>query len=118
MRINKYGKLTAAAVAGMLAGAPLTGCSSGEKKDSGGASKAGDTATKHACKGLNACKGQGADGKNECKTKGTCASADFKHECKGKNMCKSAGGCKTDANACAGQNACKEKGGCAVPKKS
>ena len=28
---------------------------------------------KHACKGQNACKGQGGDGKNACKGKGSCA---------------------------------------------
>lgn len=27
---------------------------------------------KHACKGLNSCKGKGADGKNDCKGKGSC----------------------------------------------
>lgn len=27
---------------------------------------------KHACKGLNSCKGQGADGKNACKGHGSC----------------------------------------------
>ncbi|MFY9288778.1 MAG: hypothetical protein WAO98_09795 [Alphaproteobacteria bacterium] len=42
--------------------------------------QAGDEATststakeKHACKGLNSCKGQGKDGKNACKGHGSCA---------------------------------------------
>jgi hypothetical protein len=118
MRSNGYGKLTAAAVAALLAGAPMTGCSSGEKKDDKGSSSTAATGDKHVCKGANACKGQGADGKNECKGKGACASADWKHECKTKNGCKGQGGCKTDTNACAGKNECKSKGGCAVPKKA
>lgn len=38
---------------------------------------------KHACKGMNSCKGQGG-----------CATGDM--GCKGKNTCKGKGGCKTD----------------------
>jgi hypothetical protein len=38
---------------------------------------------KHACKGMNSCKGQGG-----------CATGDM--GCKGKNSCKGKGGCKTD----------------------
>jgi hypothetical protein len=40
---------------------------------------------KHACKGMNECKGQGG-----CKT------AD--HACKGMNSCKGQGGCATDGS--------------------
>jgi hypothetical protein len=64
-------------------------------------------ADKHACKGLNGCKGQGADGKNSCKGKGACASKEYKHSCAGKNACKGQGA--------GGKNDCKGKGGCAVP---
>lgn len=35
-----------------------------------------------------------------------------KHACKGQNACKGQGGCKTDKHACKGQNACKGQGGC------
>jgi hypothetical protein len=35
-----------------------------------------------------------------------------KHACKGQNACKGQGGCKTDQHACKGQNACKGQGGC------
>ncbi len=42
-----------------------------------------DAMEKHACKGMNACKGKGG-----CAVEG-------KHACKGKNECKGAGGCKT-----------------------
>jgi hypothetical protein len=62
---------------------------------------------KHACKGLNGCKGQGMGGKNECKGKGDCASKEYRHSCAGKNACKGQGA--------GGKNDCKGKGGCAVP---
>src|SRR5438270_13122604 len=62
---------------------------------------------KHACKGLNGCKGQGAGGKNECKGKGDCASKEYRHSCAGKNACKGQGA--------GGKNDCKTKGSCAVP---
>jgi hypothetical protein len=64
-------------------------------------------ADKHACKGLNGCKGMGADGKNECKGMGSCASKEYRHGCAGKNACKGQGA--------GGKNDCKGKGGCAVP---
>jgi len=35
-----------------------------------------------------------------------------KHACKGQNACKAQGGCKTEKHACKGQNACKGQGGC------
>jgi hypothetical protein len=44
---------------------------------------AADAGAKHACKGQNACAGQGG-----CKTE--------KHACKGQNTCKGQGGCRTD----------------------
>lgn len=60
-------------------------------------------AEKHACKGQNACKGQGADGKNECKGHGSCATKE-KHACKGLNSC--AGNSPDGKNACKGKSAC------------
>ncbi len=80
--------------------------------------KADKAADKHACKGMNGCKGKGncksgdkgCAGKNSCKGKGGCASSDVKHDCKGKNACKGQG---PD-----GKNECKGKGGCAVPPKA
>ena len=76
----------AAAVAGILGGTsirmqaqPAAGHVSGANfavsgAISGAASEGTDTKKpKHACKGLNACKGQGADGKNSCKGQGSCA---------------------------------------------
>jgi hypothetical protein len=64
-------------------------------------------ADKHACKGLNGCQGQGADGKNACKGKGSCASKEYRHSCAGQNACKGQGQ--------GGKNECKGKGACAVP---
>jgi len=64
-------------------------------------------ADKHACKGLNGCKGQGADGKNACKGKGNCASKEYRHNCAGQNACKGQGQ--------GGKNECKGKSTCAVP---
>jgi hypothetical protein len=122
MNRREFNKLLSAAAAGILGAGALAGCKGNGK--SGDEAKAGVAAEKHACKGLNTCKGKGGcatgdagcAGKNSCKGKGGCATV--KHECKGKNECKTQGGCKTAANACAGQNACKGQGGCAVPKKA
>jgi hypothetical protein len=124
---------TAAAVGGILAGSTL-GCGKDEKpkatKAPGGANTKhgvddkespakgeaqaavndwlGDT---HVCRGLNACKGKGADGKNDCAGKGTCFTPSIAHGCGGQNNCKFQGGCGTTA----GQNECKQKGGCHLP---
>jgi hypothetical protein len=72
----------AAAVAGMLGAAPTVShaqpLSNSNASVASGIAGTASFATdpqkpKHACKGLNACKGQGADGKNSCKGKGSCA---------------------------------------------
>ena len=81
--MNKSTRLliTAAAIAGLYTGALATksfaaddkaGTPAGDKKD----------ASKHDCKGKNACKGQGG-----------CGTAD--NSCKGQNSCKGKGGCST-----------------------
>jgi hypothetical protein len=64
-------------------GAELTSASSGISAIAGQA--ADDKVEKHACKGLNSCKG-----------KGGCGSGD--NGCKGKNSCKGKGGCATDGS--------------------
>jgi len=111
-----FHKLSAAALSGMMAAGTI-GCGSQPAADSSGdsdpaSSEAGDTSTvaKHACRGLNECKGQGAKGANECAGAGTCATVEH-HACGGQNECKGQGGCgKTPgANECAG------KGGCHIP---
>ena len=61
--------LLAAAVAALVAGAPLAGCSSSSDRDSTMSSMA---EAKHACAGKNACKGQGhtKTTKADCEAKG------------------------------------------------
>lgn len=80
--------LIAAAATGILSA--LGGCAHDEApaqtpSATAGAMPAGSAAGmagKHACKGMNDCKGQGG-----CKND--------KHACKGQNDCKGQGGCKT-----------------------
>ncbi|HEY2759470.1 MAG TPA: hypothetical protein VGI75_01965 [Pirellulales bacterium] len=98
-----FHQLTSAAIGGILAGS-LTGCSGDGAKEA----KAAD-AELHACRGLNDCKGQGADKQNACAGQGSCASV--KHSCSGQNDCKHQGGCGESP----GMNDCKTKGGCEVP---
>ncbi|MBW8875020.1 MAG: hypothetical protein JF614_08655 [Acidobacteria bacterium] len=97
-----FGKLALAAFGGVVAGSVLGGrlLSADEKKEA-----AKDA---HACCGLNACKGEGAGGKNDCAGQGSCATA-AAHSCAGTNDCKGQGG--------TGDNSCKGKGSCAVPIK-
>ena len=98
-----FGKLAMAAFGGVLAGSVLGGSilSADEMKKE----MAGD---KHACCGLNACKGQGAGGENDCAGQGKCATTEA-HGCAGSNACKNQGG--------EGVNDCKGHGSCAVPIK-
>ncbi|MEQ8667869.1 MAG: hypothetical protein RIC12_01770 [Pirellulales bacterium] len=109
-----FNRLTAAAMGGLLAGVsqvPETAWAEDEKKEK--------EKEKHVCRGLNSCKGQGADvdldgdGKvdpNACAGQGACATA--KHiTCGGQNECKGQGGC----GATPGENDCKGEGHCHVP---
>jgi hypothetical protein len=125
-----FHRLTMAAFGGVVAGT-LAGCGDEEKKPAatgtspGGAGAAGTapgapktggeevaaTGEPHACRGLNACKGQGADGKNDCAGQGACATKAWHHSCSGQNDCKGQGGCGDNPT----QNDCKGKGGCHVP---
>lgn len=71
MSVNK--KLATAALAGLLTTSFMT-ATVAHAQD---ASKVEKTSTdavkeKHACKGQNSCKGNGADGKNACKGQGSC----------------------------------------------
>ncbi len=102
--------LIAAAVTGILSGAGATF----QRAAAADADTTADGAEKHACAGLNSCKGKGGcktakhecKAHNECKGQGGCATA--KHDCKGKNDCKNQGK--------GGANECKGKGGCKVGK--
>lgn len=124
---RNFGKMTLAALGGMVAGAvtlSLSGCSNqpGANPTTGSTPKPSEptaatataaTGEKHACAGLNGCQGQGVDGKNACAGQGGCASTAMKHECKGHNACKGQGGC----GEAMGTNECKGHGNCAVPIK-
>ena len=70
--------ITAAAIAGLYSGALV----SKSFADDAGTPTAPKDASKHDCKGKNACKGQGG-----------CGASD--NGCKGKNSCKGHGGCST-----------------------
>ena len=85
MKVSKNSLALAAAFAGLVGGTaaraaqPLqsasSGVSAGLLADTAAAKK---QVEKHACKGMNSCKGQGGGskkewGKNECKGKGACA---------------------------------------------
>lgn len=64
----------------------------------------------HVCRGLNACKGKGSGGENECAGQGSCETIE-PHTCRGNNKCMYQGGC----GATAGRNACTGHGKCFVP---
>lgn len=85
-----------AAVAAFVAGSTLQSCKSSHHDSV--------SIEKHACKGMNSCKGQGG-----------CATD--KNACKGQNACKGHGGCNTEKNACSGKNGCSGKGGCPAKTK-
>ena|ERR1700753_2745105 len=100
-----FGKLTAAALGGAIAGAML-----GERAlhAAPAAATTAPAAAKdyHICCGLNACKGQGKGASNSCAGMGSCATVEA-HGCAGENACANLGQ--------SGDNACKGKGTCAVP---
>ncbi|MGQ0632988.1 MAG: hypothetical protein ACT4QC_00095 [Planctomycetaceae bacterium] len=122
-----FHRLTLAAVGGLLAGG-AAGCGTEDPKPakssasglSAGSSdaQAESFATEiaavaienHVCRGLNACRNQGASGENDCAGQGTCATVE-KHSCGRDNQCKGQGGCGTTAV----QNDCKGQGHCGVP---
>lgn len=119
-----FTKLTALAMGGMMAGS-LVGCGTKtEKTPEPAAGKTGTDTTqaggkddvlaawsgKHVCRGLNACKGKGKGGDNECAGHGKCFTAN-EHTCHYENECKYQGGCGESVAS----NECKEKGECGVP---
>lgn len=125
---RNFNRLAMTALGGVVAGS-FVGCNSDAKKT------AGETAAKtdpeesadkktdesevvvndwlddlHVCRGLNACKGKGKDGKNDCAGQGNCATHP-EHACGASHDCKFQSGCGTTA----GRNECSGKGSCAVP---
>jgi hypothetical protein len=98
MKLSKSSLVLTAAFTGLLGGTVARAATSANDSGSGvelsSASSAispiagqavADKVEKHACKGLNSCKG-----------KGGCSSSD--NGCKGKNSCKGKGGCATDGS--------------------
>ena len=85
MKINKNSLVLAAAFTGLLGGtmarvnaAQATGSSPSAVQQAADSSDKKKDIEKHACKGLNSCKGNGGGskkefGKNSCKGKGACA---------------------------------------------
>jgi hypothetical protein len=89
MKISKPSLVLTAAFTGLLGGTLARAATSANTSSSAISPIAGqaadDKVEKHACKGLNSCKG-----------KGGCSSSD--NGCKGKNSCKGKGGCATDSS--------------------
>jgi hypothetical protein len=110
-----FGKLAAAALGGLLAGAGLDVAADkpADKKDP---DKPLMSQEPHVCRGLNTCKGKGKGGDNSCAGQGECATAKA-HTCAGDNDCAGLGGCNNKVNA-PGENKCKGMGGCNVPIKN
>jgi hypothetical protein len=86
MKVSKSSLVLTAAFTGLLGGTVARATTSTSSAISPIAGQAApDKVEKHACKGLNSCKG-----------KGGCSSSD--NGCKGKNSCKGKGGCATDGS--------------------
>ncbi len=71
----------------------------------------------HACMGLNACKGHGVFGTNDCAGMGHCATQ--QHSCHTLNDCRGQGGCglygSTKEQCRPGANDCAFQGSCGTP---
>lgn len=120
-----FHRLSMAAFGGALAGtmagcgeekkpeAPAGGAGSGRSQPAAGGDGAAvaSTGSEHGCRGLNACKNQGASGANDCAGQGTCATKSWHHSCHAANDCKGQGGCGEKPL----QNDCKGQGACSIP---
>jgi hypothetical protein len=106
---REFGKLALAALAGISAGTTLA-VAEDKKPEPEKNPLLGDV---HVCRGINTCKGKGADKKNSCAGTSQCATAAH-HGCGSQNQCKGQGGC----GAHPGENTCKEQGECSVPMHS
>ncbi len=83
MKITKNSFVIAAALAGLVGGTTVRAQEPSQQTSAFSAGLSADSdddkkIEKHACKGMNSCKGQGGGskkewGKNECKGKGGCA---------------------------------------------
>jgi hypothetical protein len=105
-----FQRLSMAAFGGMLVGASAADAAEEKAKEDEKEKKNPLLSDPHVCRGLNTCKGKGADKKNACAGQGACATAK-KHSCHYENECRGQGGC----GAKPGENSCKGKGECGVP---
>lgn len=107
-KVNRrdFGKLSAAAFGGMVAGASVLHLGASEAH----ADESPLLSGKNVCRGLNHTCGGHKGGDNKCAGTGACATATA-HACHGHNDCKGQGGCGDNP----GENACKGNGKCAVP---
>jgi hypothetical protein len=103
---REFARLSVAALAGLSVGSARAFAADDTKKSE----KSPLLSDPHVCRGLNTCKGKGADKTNSCAGTGTCATAKS-HPCGGSNECKGQGGCGEKP----GENACKGQGDCHVP---
>lgn len=77
MSLNK--NLAVAALAGLMSATVMVPAFAADQNDATvKAEKTDSTKEKHACKGLNSCKGNSPEGKNKCKGKSACATDDSK----------------------------------------
>ena len=110
-----FGKLAAAALGGLVAGASL-GLAADAAPHKKNPDKPLMAQEPHICRGLNTCKNHGHSKENACAGAGDCASAKA-HTCAGDNDCAGLGGCNAKVDA-PGENKCKGMGGCNVPIKN
>ena len=103
-----FGKLAAAALGGLVAGASLTAQEEKQEEEK----KNPLLEEPHVCRGLNTCKNKDKDKENACAGQGDCHTVEA-HTCKGENDCRGQGGCGESP----GENECKGMGECAVPLK-
>ncbi len=101
-----FGKLSAAAFGGMVAGASVLHLGARDAN----ADESNLLSGKNVCRGLNHSCANHKGGDNQCAGMGVCATA-APHTCAGQNDCKGEGGCGANP----GENACKGQGKCAVP---
>jgi hypothetical protein len=101
---REFNRLAMAAMAGLSAGAMISPAALAAEPESR------LLKDPHVCRGLNTCKGKGADKTNACAGQGKCSTVE-KHSCSAANACKGQGGCGEHP----GENACKAMGSCEVP---
>ena len=103
---REFAKLTLAALAGLSAGTQISRASDQRRSENPLLSEP------HVCRGINTCRGRGADHRNKCAGTGVCATARA-HPCKMHNDCRGQGGCGDKP----GENECRGWGACDVPLK-